>query len=354
MYALEAKIIEWAKAELKNRLAFLDGWKFKAFPKNLAVAPDMLITANLSGKPYCFCIEAKRAGYPQFIRDAIITLESFRKKRPDCYPIVAVPLMGSRAKAICESKHIGYIDTVGNIKIATGSIIIEKEGVNNPRADFLKNESQSQSMFSSRASRVAKCILNAPRRKWLQKDIVEQTGLSKGMVSRVVRGMLSFGYLAEKKDKLALSNYNDLLLGWAEASAKFKEPAKRFYIWSQNPNKLMHSIAEHLERQNIRYAFTREAGASLRAPFSTYEVVSLYIESFDKFPVKRLSAQEADKGFNVVLFEPRDIAILGRAQKLEGMNVVDDLQLYVDLRKNPLRGQKQAEHLLSVIRKKSL
>lgn len=353
MYAAESKMIAWVKTELKLAMPFLDNWHVKPAPKGAAsVIPDMLIDAKLSGKPYSFCIEVKRSGYPQQIRDAVMVLENVRKERPYCYPIVAAPQLGSRAKAICDDHAMGYLDTAGNVKIATGGIIIEKSGTNGSRPDFLKNEAQTQSVFSPRASRITKCLLNEPRRAWTQKDIVAKTGLSKGMVSRIVHRMISSGYLIEAKDKLTLSNYDDLLSAWVEAGIKSKESAKRFYVWSQNPKQLMALISQQLERKNVKYAFTQEAGASLRAPFSTFEIVALYIESFTDFPVAQLSAQQADKGFNVVLLEPKDEAIITHAQTRNGMKVADDLQLYIDLMKNPLRGQKQAEHLLSVIRKK--
>jgi hypothetical protein len=333
-------------------MPFLDGWHFKpASKRGTSAVPDMLIDAKFSGKPYCFCIEVKRDGYPQHVRDAVMILENFRKEHSDCYPIVAVPLLGSQAKAICDAHAIGYLDTAGNVKIATGSIIIEKAGTSGFHPDFLKNEAQSQSIFSPRASRITKCLLNEPRRAWAQKGIVEKTGLSKGMVSRIVQRMLNAGYLNETKDTLSVSSFDDLLAAWAEAALKTRESPKRFYVWAQNPRQLMRSIAEKLGRNTVKYAFTGEAGASLRAPFSTFEIITFYIESFDKFPVSQLSAQEADKGFNLVLFEPRDEAILAQAATRSGMKVADDLQLYVDLMKNPFRGQKQAEHLLSVIKK---
>lgn len=351
MYASENKIIGWLVAELKRKMPFLTGWQIKRWRENGGPLPDLLVTAKLSGKRYSFCIEVKRAGYPQHIRNAIATLENFKESHPYCYPIVATSLIGKQGKEICDAHNIGYLDTAGNIKITTGSIIIKTESGKGFLPDFIKNEAYSQSMFSPRASRIAKCLLSEPNKNWAQKEIVNKTGLSKGMVSRIVKRLINAGYLVETEKGLSISNFDDLLSAWTEAALKIRQRSKRLYVWAQNPRNLMRLIASRLRLNAVNYAFTAEAGASLRAPFSTFEIVSLYIESFDKFPFSQLSAQEAERGFNLVLLEPRDEAILSQAVIRRGMKVADDLQLYVDLMSNPLRGKKQAEHLLSVIKK---
>ena len=72
---------------------------------------------------------------------------------------------------------------------------------------------------------------------------------------------------------------------------------------------------------------------------------------FDEFPEKALSASKVDKGFNLTLIEAPDQYIFTKAQNKSGMMVVDNLQLYADLKKNPLRGEKQANHILNILKK---
>ena len=122
---------------------------------------------------------------------------------------------------------------------------------------------------------------------------------------------------------------------------KRRERKRHYYVWAQNPRKLMETIAAECYGKRIKYAFTQEAGASLVAPFATFDIVSVYVESFDKFPEKALSASRVDKGFNLTIMEAPDQYIFTRAQNISGMMIVDNLQLYADLKKNPLRGEKQ-------------
>ena len=349
MYMLKKKLNSWVGYELKRHLSLLTRWKIKRYEKNRKKSiVDMLLTARYKGKIYHFCVEVKRAGYPQYVREGIFHLEEYRRDNPSYYPIIVVPRLGEQGKKICNKHKVGYMDFDGNLKITFGSIHIEIEG----KRDRQSYVAQKQSLFSPKAVRVTKHLLYEPHKKWMQKDIVQRTQLSKGMVSRLVRQMVEAGYLLEEADKLKLANFDDLLSAWTEKTVlQRRENSKCYYVWAQNPQRLMRAIADELSRKKTRYAFTQEAGASLIAPFSTFDIVSLYIESFDKFPVNSLSASETKKGFNIVLIEAPDEAIFEEARETKGMKVVDNLQLYVDLKKNPLRGGKQAEHILNVIKK---
>jgi len=353
MYTSERELIRWLETAFIEKIPFLKLEKIEYLHSKNENVPDLILIATHANRRYHFCIEVKRAGYPQYIRSAIAVLEQFRKNNPHCYPIVVVPRIGEQGKMICDEHNVGYIDAVGNAKIVSGSIFIEKERSNDKTVPhFIKNEAYGQSIFSPKATRITKYILSEPEKRLFQKDIVAKTGLSKGMVSRIVKRMIDAGYVVEKEHGVLLSNFDDLLSAWVDVSAKRRQAEKRYYAWTRNPQELMHRISEKLEQKNVQYAFTQEAGASLVAPFSTFEIVSLYIESLEKFPAASLAAEDAKKGFNIVLFEPVDTDIFRQAREINNQKVVDDLQLYLDLMKNPLRGEKQAAHLLSVVRKK--
>lgn len=353
MYTSEKELIHWFKTKFIEKIPLLKHSEIQYPHSKKGDIPDIILVSTHAKQKYHFCIEIKRAGYPQYIRSAVATLEQFRKNNPNCYPIVVAPRISEQGKNICDEHHVGYVDAIGNAKIVTGGIFIEKERSSNIIVPpFIKNEAYGHSIFSSKSTRITKFILSEPRKIMFQKGIAAKTGLSKGMVSRIVKRMIETGYLVEREHGVALSNFDDLLSAWVDASIKRRQAERRYYVWAQNPQRLMRSVAEKLEQEKVQYAFTQEAGASLVAPFSTFEIVSLYIESFEKFPAASLAAEEAKKGFNIILFEPSDTDILKQAREIANQKVVDDLQLYLDLMKNPLRGEKQAAHLLSLLRKK--
>lgn len=348
MVIAKTKLIHKIEGEIKKHLHLLNSWRIMFQKPSEEAAVDILATARYGKMAYHFCIEIKRAGYPQYIREGVFLLQEFRRKNPSFYPIIIVPRIGEEGKRICDRHNVGYMDLSGNLKVAVGNIYIEKDG----SEEITEHGVTKQSIFSPKSERITKCLLYEPDRKWTQKEISEKSGLSKGMVSRIVTRMIEAGYLIEQGKQLTLSNLEDLLTAWLEESKRKKEKRRNYYIWAQNPQQLMHIIGTELARRKVRYAFTKEAGASLVAPFSTFEIVSLYIESLDKFPAEPLSASEADRGFNVVLIEPRDESVFADAQKIGGMQVADKFQLYIDLKKEALRGDKQSRHILDTIREK--
>ncbi|OGW78016.1 MAG: hypothetical protein A3C51_01720 [Omnitrophica bacterium RIFCSPHIGHO2_02_FULL_46_20] len=350
MYIPEKRLITKIESELKKRMPFLSHWNIRHNKKTGATAPDLLIkTRDSDGHTYCFCVEVKTAGYPQYVRDGIAILKKITKSNPSYYPIVAVPFMGEGGKRICDENNVGYMDFGGNAKITHKGILIYTEGKERPRQASPVN----QSIFSPKSARITKLFLSQPREEWRQKDIAARTGLSKGLVSRVIGKMIEAGYVLEKEEKLALTEFDDLFSAWIEAETKRRLRKASYYVWAQNPSKLMASVADRLSNNRIKYAFTQEAGASLVAPFAAFDIVSVYVESLDKFPERSLSAAEADKGFNLTVIEAPDEYIFTKIQDKGGLKVVDNLQLYADLKKNPLRGEKQAGHILALIKRES-
>lgn len=348
MYIPEKRLILKVENELKKRVPFLSHWEITHNKKTRTASPDLLITARGSNnQAYCFCVEVKTAGYPQYIRDGIAILKKITGSNPSYCPVIVVPFISERGKKICDENNIGYMDFGGNIKIACGSLLIYTEGKERPKEAAPIN----QSVFSPKAARITRFLLSRPYAEWIQKDIVERTGLSKGLVSRIINKMIEAGYVTKKGEKLALADFDDLFSAWIESEMKRRERKKNYYVWAQNPPKLMKTLAEKLSRNKIKYAFTQEAGASLVAPFATFDIVSVYVESLDKFPETSLCASGADKGFNLTVIEAPDKYMFTRTQEKLGLKVVDNIQLYADLKKNPLRGEKQSGHLLTLIKK---
>lgn len=348
MYIPEKRLILKVGGEFKRRIPFLSRWGITHNKKTRTASPDLLITARgNNNQAYCFCVEVKTAGYPQYIRDGIAILKKITGTNPSYCPVIVVPFIGERGKRICDENNVGYMDFGGNIKIVCQGLLIYTEGKERPKEAAPIN----QSVFSPKAVRITKFLLSQVSAEWMQKDIVERTGLSKGLVSRIINKMIEAGYVIKKGEKFALTNFDDLFFAWIESEMRRRERKKNYYVWAQNPSKLMEALADKLSRNKIKYAFTQEAGASLVAPFATFDIVSVYIESLDKFPEKSLSASRADKGFNLTVIEAPDEYMFTRAQDRGGLKVADNLQLYADLKKNPLRGEKQAGHLLKLIKK---
>jgi hypothetical protein len=349
MYMREKKLIAEVGNKLKKQIPFLSDWKLSFGTKYTQAAVDMEAAAVYKNQTYRFCIEVKSAGYPQYIRSAAATLKKFVENNPSYCPLIIAPFISEQGKKICDEYDIGYLDLSGNAKISCGSVFVRTQGTARPKGEL----TASRSIFSPKSARITKFFLSHPSVRWMQRDIASNTVLSKGLVSRVVTQMIENGYVVRKDKKLALVNFDDLFSAWVESDMKRREKRRYYYVWAQNPWKLMEMVSAAFSGRKIKYAFTQEAGASLVAPFATFDIVSVYIESLEKFPEKALSASETDKAFNLTLIEAPDQYIFTGAKNKGGMMVVDNLQLYADLKKNPLRGEKQANHILKILKKGS-
>jgi hypothetical protein len=99
------------------------------------------------------------------------------------------------------------------------------------------------------------------------------------------------------------------------------------------------------------YALTLHAGNNLIQPFTSYSVVHLYAANGSNIAdqlaaqLKLESAPEA--ACNLLITKPyyRDSAFFG-SRVIEGLSVVSDLQLYLDLKRFPIRGVEASEYIL--------
>lgn len=347
MYLKRKKIINELKNELKDRIQVLSNWKFTRGAGRGGSDADVSAAAKFKGRTYKFRVEAISAGYPQYIREGIFRLKMFTAQDRSSYPVIAAPSISEHGKSICNENNVGYFDLRGNMKIACGGIYINTNGRERPNEDTPVN----RSIFSPKASRITKVLLNRPGAYWTQKEILRQTGLSKGMISRIISRMLERGYVSVNDKMLKLVSFDDLFSAFVDSELRRRERKRNYYVWAQDPRKLMKTLADELSRKKIDHAFTQEAGASLVAPFASFELVTVYVGSLDGFPEKALSASRAERGFNLTVVEAPDRYLFTSARKKQGMNVVDNLQLYADLKRNPLRGEKQAELIRALIKK---
>lgn len=110
-------------------------------------------------------------------------------------------------------------------------------------------------------------------------------------------------------------------------------------------------IARWCDERAVRLALTDLAGAWRFAPSVRYQQSTVYVESkYDadvvKDLVEHLEARRMDSGANLVLVVPKDSFVFYQLRTIDGIGVVSPLQLYLDLRKQPGRGEEAAQEIL--------
>jgi hypothetical protein len=100
--------------------------------------------------------------------------------------------------------------------------------------------------------------------------------------------------------------------------------------------------------RKMNYALSVHAGASLVAPHAVYKEVHIYVEDRRgiEFFKKEMYLKDSAQGANLVLMLPYyKHSVFYDRQIIDGLAVVSDIQLYLDLYGYPVRGREQAENL---------
>jgi hypothetical protein len=313
-------------------------------------ALDFQGTLSLRGNRVPVVGAVKSVGEPWAIRSAIQRLVEHRDGHPEYLPLLVSESIGPHGRALCKRYGIAYLDLLGNCYLEWGDLYIDKvrasAGSRPPK--------RAKSLFSDKASLVIRSALEAPGQPQQVRTLSTQLGISPAWVSQVLRRLISGGYAAKVKEGVILSRPLDLLNDWAEShNFARRNELRPFFSPVANPQQLIARLGSQSTGEVPRYALTLHAGASLVAPFAEYHEVHLYVdpsqprEETERVWQEALALQPVDTGGNVYLIWPyyKEGAFYGSRQ-IDGVWVVSDVQLYVDLYNYPVRGREQAEYLL--------
>jgi len=294
--------------------------------------------------------EIQSSGKPSRIRAAIAQLQEYGSRHPDYLPVLVVPFLGERGRQMCRAEGVGYIDLSGNCYLRWDGVHIEKIIERKPSPQVR----ESRRLFSDKASLALRAMLETPQRPWRVRELARATGLSVSWVWEVLAGLVTAGYAARTGGAAHFSRPLDLLQDWAQ-SYHFgrRNDAESFFCDAPTPQALIGRIPSVRPTIETRYALTLHAGAHLVAPFATFHEAHIYVDPWEprreteRFWMDALKLQRVQSGGNVYLVWPyyKHGAFYG-IREINGVRVVSDVQLYVDLYNFPMRGREQAEHLM--------
>lgn len=213
-------------------------------------------------------------------------------------------------------------------------------------------------IFETKATRVLRALLTNPAKEWTIRGLAAEVDISPGYAHAVISTLIQYSYVIRtEKYKIKITNPTTLLRRWAayhqyDKMNRFLE----YYTFEREIDKFIQKLAQ-LKNQN--YALTVLAGAYLIAPHVRPVDIHIYIHSEKdaKTLAENLNLQPIPKGGNVKFVLPYDEGVFYGKQSIKistsntfnKVNVVSDIQLYVDLYNYPARGQEAAEHLYQQI-----
>ncbi len=267
-----------------------------------------------------------------------------QKGAQDVKPCLVVPFLSQPMRDKLRSKNIGFIDLSGNIYINDpGLLHIERDGRDNRFTD----SQRSGNIFADKRSLVIRYLFAHPHELVGVREIADACGTNPGGVSVALKLLEEAGYVARNRQgRGKLVAWQSLLEDWAAFYKLRKQRAARFYWNAQSLDHMLELLADQIHQG---FALTAHAGAHLVAPYVNYEGLHVYVRDLEV--IERLTEafrmRPAERGANVFLMRPyyKESAFFG-ARRIRGLEVVSDIQLYLDLKNFPIRGEEQAENLL--------
>ncbi|MGD0238014.1 MAG: type IV toxin-antitoxin system AbiEi family antitoxin [Syntrophorhabdales bacterium] len=260
---------------------------------------------------------------------------------------LVAPFLPEAVRRRLRSKDIAFIDLSGNVYISQpGLIHIEREG----KPNMFVEAQLSHNIFADKRSLVLRYLFAHPKKFVGVREIAEACGANPGGVSVALKLLEDAGYVARNHlGRSKLVRWRELLEDWASYYKTRKQRESRFYWNVQSMDEMIGALPNRPNLHRQRIALTGHAGAHLVAPFVNYEGLHVYVKD-DRVAGELTNAfkmRPAEKGANVFLLRPyyKESAFYG-VRNIKGVQVVSDVQLYLDLKNFPVRGEEQAENLL--------
>ena len=310
------------------------------------LAPDFVIRVSLDALSFVVVADAFNGDSSASLRDRVQHARLVSESIPGSAAMVVAPYFSRARRDLMRDAGVAYVDLSGNASLRYGSLLVMVEGEGNR----FNRESGSRGPFSGKASLVPELLLDQMR-PWGIRELAQEAGLDAGHVSRVVSYLIGADYVAkDASGKVHVLKPEELLQDWASASKPPKSRELARFSQSPSPDQAVSRLARAASGSPPNYALGNQAGASVVAPYAAIDRVDIYVgdRAAEVWLEHALELRPVERGANVVLrlLADSDDAVMRRRRLIDGLWVVSDFRLYLDVHRYPRRGLEQAEHLL--------
>lgn len=307
-------------------------------------APELLVkVVTPAGHTRTLCVEVRAAATPNRIPEALRQLVQAHPSKKT-YRVLGAVFLSPRARQLCREHGVGYLDLAGNCFLRWEGFHLEKIVDKNP----FPARGRPSSLFTAISSRIVRAMLEEPTRVWRVNALAAATDVSLGHISNVTRRLVDERYAVKTSGGLQLAQPGTLLDAWRESYTIEQHLGRGYYSFERDPEQLMARVASVAQAHQWRYALTSFGAAALVAPF-VHGVATRqwYVQdsAAEQAWVQALDLRPAEAGPNVILRMPADAGVFYRARAVNTIQIVGAIQLYLDLYRDPARGQEQAEFL---------
>jgi hypothetical protein len=341
------KIEEQIAERLKELLGRTPNVKPVNLRRNMRIAGsevDIDSVLEIGDRQYEILVEVKSDGSPSILRRAASQLKSIRGSFPNeanLYLAVGAPYISDEGMEICKEEQVGCLDVAGNCYISFGGIHIEIKG--NKNLQLAKRSSKF--LFSPKSSRVIRVLLSDVNRWWQVQEIAGEAKISIGLVSRLKQKLLEEEFVIEQNRRVRAKSPKRLIDAWVE-NYKYKRNVVKECYSLDDGLKLEQRIADYCNQQDIPYATGLFSAASRVAPHVRMNKTFVFVDANLDEVAGALNLKPVPSGSNVVLLKPYDAGVFYKSRDIEGIKVVSDVQIYIDLKTYKGRGEEAADFLM--------
>lgn len=261
-------------------------------------------------------------------------------------PLVVIARdMTEGARAALAAEGIGTIDGLGNIRLELPGLLVRIDGTaRRPRT-------KTPATLSGKTSLVAQAMLLDTDRSWHVAELAEHAAVSPALAHRVLQRLVDLEIVASQgagpSKQRRLVEPSALLDLWVE---EHRDRGRRHpaFMLASGSEDVAATVCRSLESAGVGYALTGAAAIARIAPILTnVPVVEVWLEGLaDPATVcKKIEADEVTSGPNVVFQQERDDVPLAYRTRRDGIWFANVCRLYFDARRDPQRGQEQADHM---------
>lgn len=307
-------------------------------------AVDFVAVVRLGGRRHELACRVIDNGQPRFARVAIFELQrAVERDYRGAVGVLVAPYLSEAVRELCAAEGVGGVDLVGNVRLAFGSVYIERQVQERPVAE----ERELKSLFRRQAGRVLKVMLREPRRAWKVEELARESGVSLGHVSNVRGGLLEREWAETGAQGMWLKQPEAVLEEWREVYEGVGCKVERYY--TVRHGKALEEAAREVLGQG-RAVYGGYSAANWLAPYVRSGMHSFYANEAGMRGLEQaLQLGPARHGENVVITVPRHEDVLEDVVEVEaGVWCTGLVQTYLDLWVAGERGKEAAEHLREV------
>jgi hypothetical protein len=256
------------------------------------------------------------------------------------YGVFVASFISPASAAICKDAGIGYVDLSGNCFIVFQQVFISREKMGNQ----YPLKTNLSSIYSPKSERILRVLLTNPYQPWKAIDLAKEAQVSLGMITQVGKKLIEEEWLKKTPRGISLTQPENLLADWVN-----NYTIKRNILYNYYSLKSLQDVeietAETCGNLNIPYALTGFSACNRLAPMVRGQRAMIYVSRSIELVAETAGLKPVESGANIILIQPYDDGVFWNAKSIGNLQISDPVQVYLDLKRYPGRGEEAADFL---------